>query len=107
MFDKSVAVRVKRDGPRGWHWIGRAKYDADPKAFELIDGHVAAPAAVPNPGGEPVDIPADWETLHWSQQEKLALSIVGGGGPLVPAQGQTRAEKAKAIIGAEVSKRLG
>lgn len=58
-----------------------------------------------NPKGEPVEIPSDWAGLHWSQQEKLALAIVGGDGPLVPSEGQTRAQKAKAIIEAEVAER--
>lgn len=59
----------------------------------------------PTPDGTPVPIPDDWETLHWSQQEKLALEIVGGDGPLVPAEGQTRAAKARAIIAATVADR--
>lgn len=55
--------------------------------------------------GEPVTIPADWESMHWASQEKLALDIIGGEGPLVTAEGQTRAQKAKAIIAAEVAER--
>ena len=74
----------------------RTKVEGNP-FFEATGG-----AHVPNPKGEPVDIPADWEGLHWSQQEKLAIEIVGGEGPLVPAEGQTRAEKARAIIASEV-----
>lgn len=30
-------IKVKRDGPRGWHWISRAKYDASPRDFEPVD----------------------------------------------------------------------
>lgn len=30
-------VRVKRDGPRGWHNIDKEKYDANPGAYELVD----------------------------------------------------------------------
>lgn len=30
-------VKVKRDGPRGWHLIDRAKYEADPGKYELVD----------------------------------------------------------------------
>lgn len=37
MTDFSKAVKVRRDGPRGWHWIDRTKYDADPEAFEPAD----------------------------------------------------------------------
>ena len=29
------AVRVKRDGPRGWHWV----YPFDPAIHELYDPH--------------------------------------------------------------------
>lgn len=63
------------------------------------------PATLDNPKGEPVEIPADWESLHWKKQVELALAIVGGDGPLVPAKDQTVAQKAKAIIEAEVAER--
>lgn len=59
----------------------------------------------PNPKGEPVEIPADWASWHWSQQEKLAALIVGTTTPLETAEGQTRAQKAAAIINAELSER--
>lgn len=29
-------VRVKRVGGRGWHYIDKAKYDADPSAFTVV-----------------------------------------------------------------------
>lgn len=29
-------IKVKRDGPRGWHWIARA--DFDPAVHEIADG---------------------------------------------------------------------
>lgn len=58
-----------------------------------------------NPRGEPVEIPADWDTMQWMKQEKLAAEIVGASVPLATAEGQTRAQKAKAIIEAEVSER--
>lgn len=28
-------IKVKRDGPRGWHWIARESYD--PAIHELVD----------------------------------------------------------------------
>jgi hypothetical protein len=31
-------VKVKRDGPRGWHFISREKYDTDPKAYVVVGG---------------------------------------------------------------------
>lgn len=58
-----------------------------------------------NPRGEPVEIPADWETMQWMKQEKLAAEIVGATVPLATAEGQTRAEKARAIISAEIAER--
>lgn len=30
-------VKVKRDGPKGYHLIAKAKYDANPGAYELYD----------------------------------------------------------------------
>mgnify|MGYP006876345144 FL=1 len=30
-------VRVARDGSRGWHFIDKAKYEADPAAFVVVD----------------------------------------------------------------------
>lgn len=37
-------IRVKRDGGRGFHLIAKAKYDADPGAYDLMDA-----AAKPDP----------------------------------------------------------
>lgn len=39
-------VKVKRDGPRGWHWIAAASFD--PARHELID-EPQAPAAAQAP----------------------------------------------------------
>jgi len=36
-------VRVKRDGPRGWHWISAAHFD--PAKHELMDAPAAAAPA--------------------------------------------------------------
>jgi hypothetical protein len=48
-----TAVRVKRDGPRGWHW--RLAENYDPAVDELyVDP--AAPEPAPEP--EPVTAPA-------------------------------------------------
>jgi hypothetical protein len=48
-------VKVKRDGPRGWHWIAIAHYD--PARHELVDppapAQVAAPAPVKRGPGRP------------------------------------------------------
>lgn len=34
-------LKVKRDGPRGWHWIDKAKFDPD--VHELFDVPEAEP----------------------------------------------------------------
>lgn len=51
----AAPVKVKRDGPRGWHWIAAANFD--PAKHELVDApaaHQAAPAApVKRPPGRP------------------------------------------------------
>jgi hypothetical protein len=47
-------LKVKRDGPRGWHWIAAAHYD--PTKHELVDAPAApAPtvATVPAAKAEP------------------------------------------------------
>lgn len=31
------SIIVQRDGPRGWHRIDRAKYDANPSAYVVCD----------------------------------------------------------------------
>jgi hypothetical protein len=37
MTDFNLVVKVKREGGKGWHWIDRAKYEADPSAYVLVD----------------------------------------------------------------------
>ncbi|MEY2656078.1 MAG: hypothetical protein RLZZ524_3106 [Pseudomonadota bacterium] len=41
VFTPSAKLRVKRDGPRGWHWIAAAHYD--PSRHELVDHPVPQP----------------------------------------------------------------
>jgi len=38
-------VKVKRDGPRGWHWIAASSFD--PARHELVDAPPPAVAAKP------------------------------------------------------------
>jgi len=100
-------VRIKT--PKGWAHINESDYDPD--KHELVEGEVAPESYVSveefaehmsaeetGEKGDQVEIPDDWEGLHWKKQVDLALQIIGGGGPLVPSEGQTQAEKAKAII---------
>jgi len=44
-------VKVKRDGPRGWHWIAAHHYD--PARHELVDEPPA-----PSPAVAPSEAPA-------------------------------------------------
>lgn len=47
-------VKVKRDGPRGWHWIAAAHYD--PAVHELyVEPNGAAPPT-PEPAPEPAPV---------------------------------------------------
>lgn len=77
------------------------------EAIAAIEAHLAKAEGgnLDNPGGEPVEIPEAWEAMTDDEMVELALAIVGGDGPLVPAEGQTVAQKARAIIEAEVAER--
>ena len=106
-------VKVKRDGPKGYRIINES--DFDPAKHERADGATAA--IIPDLTqtnsvsddkivlGDQVAVPEGWQALHWTKQEALAVELVGGEGPLVASEGQTRAEKAKAIINATVNDR--
>lgn len=50
-----------------------------------------------------IDIPADWDELHWSRQVKLAEEIAGDA--FEAADGDTKAAKAKFIIEDELARR--
>ena len=41
------ALRVKRDGPRGWHWIDASQFQ--PGVHVLADDEAPAVAATPQP----------------------------------------------------------
>jgi hypothetical protein len=43
VYTPPAMLRVKRDGPRGWHWIAAASFD--PSRHELIDEPQQAPSA--------------------------------------------------------------
>lgn len=54
-------VKVKRDGPRGWHWIAASNFD--PAVHELVDDAAATltsaqPAASAPNGAAPQPAPA-------------------------------------------------
>lgn len=37
MTDEPTKIAVKRDGPRGWHWIARANYDPAVHVLHKLD----------------------------------------------------------------------
>lgn len=51
-----------------------------------------------------VEIPGDWQSLHWKQRVALAEKL-NGDAALVPAEGQTQADAADVVIAAEVARR--
>lgn len=56
---------------------------------------------VETPDGTPIPIPEDWESLHWTQQVKLAEELIAGE-IVVSGHGETKAQKAHSIILATV-----
>lgn len=63
MSDLPTKIAVKRDGPRGWHWIARENYD--PKmhvrhALDPLDGDSDGKKGGSLPK-EHVHVPADYE----------------------------------------------
>lgn len=49
-------IKVKRDGPRGWHWIAAAHFD--PTVHEIVqDEPPAAPVAPAAPSPNPTPAP--------------------------------------------------
>lgn len=75
-------VKVKRDGPRGWHYIAAENYD--PSIHQLYDEpSYSPPPAPPAPpaqvSSDPLDnLPPDWETMHGTRLKNLAAAVGGG-----------------------------
>lgn len=59
---------------------------------------------VPGAGSVVIDIPENWQSLHWKQRVALAEKLNGDAG-IVQAGGQTQADAADAVIAAEVARR--
>lgn len=56
-------VKVKRDGPRGWHWIAASNFD--PSKHELFDAPPAEqPAAPASRGPRRTRNPSHTEVTH-------------------------------------------
>ncbi len=68
MPDFPIKIAVKRDGPRGWHWIAAEHYD--PKVHDLHD--VEAEAPVEEPVAPPSEEPAEPESPPPTPDEKPA-----------------------------------
>jgi hypothetical protein len=64
-----MLVKVRRDGPRGWHLIARAKYDADPDAYVRVDDD-----------GNPVKGDPDLAELRQAYSNKFGKKPFGGWG---------------------------
>lgn len=96
---------------RHMNYLTRALQSSDPR-YARIFGLLGYPV----PAGEieaksaerqstEIVIPADWSSLHWSKQAKLAEEIAGSEDAFNSADGDTKAAKAKSIIEAELAKR--
>lgn len=91
-------IKIATDYGRGWAIINADDFDP---VKHVLFGAEAAAAAVLKPKADEIAIPPDWRDMHWKHQVALAIAIIGGDGPLVPAEGQSQAEKARAIIASE------
>lgn len=79
--------------------------DFDPAVHVLFDVATGQPVqAASGTGGAAIDIPADYQSLHWKQRVALAEKL-NGDAAVTPAEGQTQAEAADAVIAAEVARR--
>jgi hypothetical protein len=103
-------VRVKRDGPKGSRIINLSSFN--PEIHEPADDEARALVAHLMPveskplGDAPalIDIPGDWKSLHWKTRVSLAEKL-NGDAVLTPADGQTQADAADAVIEAELARR--
>lgn len=100
---KTVSVVCPENVRAGYKNIPAAEFDpAVHTLFDVATGKAVEPA-LPG-GGAPVEIPGDWQSLHWKQRVALAEKL-NGDAALVPAEGQTQADAADVVIAAEVVRR--
>ncbi len=100
---KTVSIVCPENVRAGYKNIPAA--DFDPAVHVLFDAATGKPVqAASNAGGAAIDIPADYLSLHWKQRGALAEKL-NGDAAVTPAEGQTQAEAADAVIAAEVAKR--
>ncbi len=102
-------VRVKRDGPKGSRIINLSSFNpeihepADDEARALV-AHLMTAKGETSSGAPLIDIPGDWKSLHWKTRVSLAEKL-NGDAVLTPAEGQTQADAADAVIEAELARR--
>lgn len=87
------------DGKPGKNWLPA---DAAPPEAASTPEVASAPAAEPTAAEAVVAIPADWRSLHWTQQEKLAIAL---NGDFVVPDGKTKAQVAREMLEAEEQRR--
>jgi len=77
-------------------------------ASRSTDEEIAAAVAAQQGNGganaTEIDIPAEWQTLHWKQRVALAEKL-NGDAALSPDEGETQGDAADAVIAAEVARR--
>ncbi|HQS33717.1 MAG TPA: hypothetical protein PLR78_18240 [Polaromonas sp.] len=100
---KTISVVCQENVRAGYKNIPAADFDAAIHTlFDLVTGKPAEAVS----GGPPmIDIPADWQSLHWKQRVALAEKLTGSGVVLALADGQKPVDAADAVIAAEVARR--
>lgn len=107
---KTISVVCPENLRAGYKNIPLAEFD--PAIHVPFDRETGSPAVVDAPqSASPVpaaliEIPADWQSLHWKQRVALAEKL-NGADVLTPADGETQGEAADAVIAAELARRAG
>ncbi|MGA0564165.1 hypothetical protein ACO2RV_17100 [Ancylobacter sp. VNQ12] len=114
-FDRETGKPgLRADGPTVAEYVAAgylaSAYPPDGYASRSTDEEIAAAVAAQQDNGGAnatvIDIPADWQTLHWKQRVALAEKL-NGDAALSPDEGQTQGDAADAVIVAEVARRAG
>ncbi|OYY60772.1 MAG: hypothetical protein B7Y61_23070 [Rhizobiales bacterium 35-66-30] len=101
---------LRHDGPTVAEYVAAgylaSNYPPLGYASRSTEEEIAAAVAAQTSGNgsNPVEIPADWQALHWKQRVALAEKLTRDGA-LVLADGQKPADAADAVIAAEVARR--
>ncbi len=106
-FDREPAG-LRLDGPTIGEFVAAgyqaSAYPPAGYASRSSDEEIAAALAAQQGGASPIEIPADWQALHWKQRVALAEKL-NGDAALSAAEGQTQADAADAMILAEIERR--